>query len=284
MDQRGGSEGKSGSNQVLDIRSRSWVYTGVSEAYSFVHRPSHLSSCLCVCLAASPRSRRSALASLCLGVSSQRAPCVHWKPQTTKLSLGPDERTLNKCKKKRSKNRKSFPWSTRCCHLKQRRETISCDTPTSCRLQLFETYQKKTMPCAPQGAHITDDLQMSFIEVALFEMHGSWFKTTACVCFCFTSDVQCIYYNSFYVPAKQICLSNVPQWHICTAQTHSDISALEFIWCHLIGCCSISARSQQEVGGLLPVVVLDFIPLLVSSVVSVSVFLVFVLVFMFVRV
>lgn len=172
MDHRGGSEGKRGSNQVLDIRSRSWVYTGDSEAYSFVHRPSHLSSCLCVCLAASLRSRRSASASLCLGVSSQSAPCVHWKPQTTKLSLGPDERTLNKdppnVKKGDQKTERVFPWSTWCCHLKQQRETISCDTPTSCRLQLFDTHQKKTMPCAPQGAHITNDLQMSFIKVALF--------------------------------------------------------------------------------------------------------------------
>lgn len=64
------------------------VVAGFPEASSWMHRPSPLSSCL----AASLRSRRSASASLCLAVSSQNAPCVHCKPQTTKLSLGPDQR------------------------------------------------------------------------------------------------------------------------------------------------------------------------------------------------
>lgn len=73
--------------------------------------------------------------------------------------------------------------------------------------------------------------------------------------------------------------------HTHTSQLWNSYGAKgERAFCHLIGCCSISARSPQEVGGLLPVVVLDFIPLLVSFVVSVSVFLVFVLVFMLVRV
>lgn len=117
--------------KVTEGPSRS---TRVSEAYSFVHRPSHLSSCLCVCLAASLRSRRSASASLCLGVSSQSAPCVHCKPQTTKLSLGPDERTLNEdppnVKKRRSKNRKSFRWSTR--SSREKPSAVTLPLPAAC--------------------------------------------------------------------------------------------------------------------------------------------------------
>lgn len=141
MDQRGGSEGKSGSNQDLDIRSRSWVHTQVSR------RP----TASCTDLLVSPLV--SVFVSLLLwgavalpqllfvsvfllrellvftGSHKQRSSVwVQMKGHSTNV----------KKKKERWKNRKSFPRSTRCCHLKQQRETIGCDTPTSCHLQLFE--------------------------------------------------------------------------------------------------------------------------------------------------